>query len=135
MAKLSTKKINVGDFSTENRADLSKIARSLNPFFDDVERILRKGLSVEDNLPFQYLEFTVEVDASGIPLNTLNLSTNLTTSIRGVITVDVESMVDGVYPTSFPLLVTSKTSGKVEIKKIIGLPANTKFKFTIMVVS
>lgn len=135
MAKLSTKKINVGDFSPENRADLSKIARSLNPFFDDVERILRKGLSVEDNLPFQYLEFIVEVDASGIPLNTLNLSTNLTTSIRGVITVDVESMVDGVYPNSFPLLITSKTLGKVEIKKIIGLPANTKFKFTIMVVS
>lgn len=135
MGKLSTKKINVGDFSPENRPDLSKIARSLNPFLDDVERILRKGLSVEDNLPFQYLDFITEVDANGIPLSAINLSTNLTTSIRGVIVVDVESMMDGIYPISSPLLITSKSLGKVEIKKIIGLPANTKFKITVLIVS
>ena len=87
MSKLSTKKIIISDYSKINQDDISKLARSLNPLMDDLERMFRKGMSVEDNLPFQYVTFSCEVDSTGTPKSVIKLNTSLTTTIKGSIVV------------------------------------------------
>jgi len=133
MAKISIKKINISDYSKTNQLDISSLARSLNPFMDDIERILRKGLTVEENLPFQYIMFTCEVDVSGIPKTAINLTTSLTTTIKGCIMVHVNNPT--VYPSSSPSVVTKINGNKLEVVRVYGLPANTKFDITVLVVS
>lgn len=135
MGKLSVKKINTNDFTSANKEDLSKLARSLNPFFDDIERIIRKGLTVQDNLPFQYLDFTVEVDSSGIPINKTQLSTNLTTTIKGLCIGNIEPISSVVYPNYMPYINYSVDGNMININIIKGLPNNIKYKFSVMVLS
>jgi hypothetical protein len=133
MGKLSTKKINTADYSQMNREDVGKLARSLNPFMDDVERLFRKGLTVEDNLQMEYITFTGEVDGTGTPKNTLQFTVNLTTNIKGCIVVNATN--PNVYPTSSPYVATSINGTNLQIKKILGLPADTKFEITLLIVS
>ncbi len=133
MAKISTKKINTSDYSKANQPDISNLARSLNPFMDDIERILRKGLTVDDNLPFQYLTFSCEVDASNNPKVATKLTSSLTTTIKGVLVVSVSNT--SAYPTASPFIVFDAVGSNIEIKKVFGLPPNTKFEITVLVVS
>lgn len=134
MAKLQTKKINIVDFSQESREDITKLARSLNPFFDDIERAFRKGLSVADNLPFEYITFTAEVDALGIPKRSIILSTGLT-NIQGLCIIDAIAQ-DGIsYPTATPFITRAANGSSITVKHIAGLPANKIFTIKIMVMS
>lgn len=133
MAKLSTKKINIADYDKNNQADIAKLARSLNPLMDDLERILRKGLTVEDNLPFQYVTFSCEVDASNIPKTAIKLNHSLTTTIKGGIIVNAYN--SNTYPNAALGIVLSINGSNVEVKRVYGIPANTKFDITVMLVS
>lgn len=134
MAKVQTKKINVNDFSIEARADISKLARSLNPFFDDVERALRKGLTVDDNLPFQYLAFTAEVDGSGTPKQKINLGFNLT-NLKGCVIINAKANNNTSYPTAAPFASYTTVGSVLSITNIAGLPANTPFAITILLMA
>jgi len=133
MAKLSTKKINIADYSKDNQADVAKLARSLNPLMDDLERLFRGGISVDDNLPFQYITFTVEVDGSNDPKTSIKITTSLTTTIKGCIPINANS--DSNFPNGALGVVCIPNGNQIEIKKVFGIPANTKFNVTIMVVS
>lgn len=134
MAKLQTKKINIVDFSTEAREDIAKLARSLNPFFDDIERAFRKGLSVVDNLPFEYLTFTAEVDAFGVPKKAIVLNTSLT-NVQGMCIIEAIAR-DGIsYPTAAPFITRAANGNSIVVKHIAGLPANVIFTIKVMVMS
>lgn len=133
MGKLSTKKINISDYSKANQEDIAKLARSLNPLMDDLERILRGGLSVHDNLPFQYLTFTTEVDADSVPKSAVKLTTSLTSNVKGVIIINATS--PNSTPTSAPWISYEVRNQSIEIQKVLGIPANTKFEITVLVVS
>jgi hypothetical protein len=134
MAKLQTKKINVNDFSPDARQDIAKIARSLNPFFDDVERAFRKGLSVEDNLPFQYITVTLEVDANGKPKQQVSTSFNLT-NLKGCVIINAKAADTTVFPTATPFA-SFNTSGSVfTVTNVAGLPADKSFTLTLLLMA
>ena len=132
MAKIQTKKINVNDFTESARPDIAKLARSLNPFYDDIERAFRKGLSVDENLPMQYQSITLMVDASGIPTQRATLTTSLT-NIKGC--VIVKAICTDSYVTSAPFATIEQTNSILEIKHIAGLPANKSFTLTLLLVN
>ena len=133
MSKISTKKINIADYSKDNQSDISKLARSLNPLMDDIERAFRKGLTVEENLPFQYLTFSCQVDSSGNLINTTSLISNLTTSIRGALVVNATN--SNTYPNGALGGVFVFNGSSISVLKIFGIPANTTFEVTILVVA
>lgn len=133
MPKLSTKKINIADYSKDNQQDVAKLARSLNPLMDDLERLFRKGISVDDNLPFQYVTFTTEVDASNTPKTSIKITTSLTTTIKGCIPVNATN--SSTYPNGALGAVCTFSGSQVEVKKIFGIPADTKFEITLLVVT
>ncbi|MFZ4411434.1 MAG: hypothetical protein ACOYOV_00025 [Bacteroidales bacterium] len=132
MAKIQTKKININDFSESSRPDMTKLARSLNPFYDDIERAFRKGFTIEENLPMQYQSITVTVDAGGIPTQRAVLNTSLT-SVRGCVIVKAVS-IDS-FVTSAPFITFDQNNTTLEIKHVAGLPANKSFTLTLLLVN
>lgn len=132
MAKIQTKKINVNDFSADFREDASKLARSLNPFFDDIERAFRKGLAVDENLPMQYQTITLTVDGTGTPTQRAVLTTNLT-SVKGCVTV--KAVCTDAYPTGTPFVSFDQNNTTLEIKNVAGLPSGKSFTLTLLLVN
>lgn len=127
MAKIQTKKININDFSTNNRGDMERLARSLNPFFDEVEKAIR-------NQPtFEFLSFEVTVDASGIPTSQVNIPTSLS-SVKGLACLSATNS-NGIFPTNTPFIAFNLSKNVIQVSVVKGLPANTKFSLTIMAVS
>lgn len=129
---LNVKKINVADFSKTNVADMQKIARSLNPFFDSIQQVLNKGLTVDEHLPFEYLYFDVTVDANGVPLANLKLPISLT-NVKGMLIIKAEA--SGSFPTATPFVSFTIDKNIATISRVLGLPANINFKMTVMVLS
>jgi hypothetical protein len=132
MAKIQTKKININDFSETSRPDMAKLARSLNPFYDDIERAFRKGFSIEDNLPMQYQKIILEVDGSGTPTQRTVLTTSLT-NIQGCVIVKAVCL--DAFPTAAPFITFNQTGSTIEIQNVAGLPASKKFTLTILLVN
>lgn len=134
MARIQTKKINVNDFSVDVKEDMGKIARSLNPFFDDIERAFRKGLTVEDNLPFQYITFKLEVTAAGIPKQKVAMSFNLT-NLKGCVIISAKAIDNVSYPTAAPYISYTTTGTVFSVVNIAGLPADTEFTITALLMA
>lgn len=126
MAKIQTKKINVNDFSPNLKTDIERLGRSLNPFFDEVVKAIAGQLS------FEYLIFDVTVDASGIPTSQVNVPVNLS-SVKGLICVAATNA-NGAIPNSNPFISFNLSKSVIQINAVKGLPANTKFSLTVMVV-
>ncbi len=116
------------DYSMDNRDDVAKLARSLNPLMDDLERIFR-GKFNEENLPFQYFTLSSELDGSFQPKSTLKLTTSLD-NIKGIQPISLS-----ITPTSAPWVVYEQNGSNITIKKILGVPANTPFSITIRIES
>jgi hypothetical protein len=130
---LNVKKINIQDFSADNQKDISKLARSLNPLFDDLQRKLSKGLTVDENLPFEYVQFEVTVDAAGNPTSSTKVNFSLSSTLKGAIVINAEATNN--FPTSTPYISYSINSNILTINKVFGIPNNVKFKITALLLS
>lgn len=128
MKLISTKKINVNDFTPANKDDMSKLARSLNPFFDDVQK------AFSNTLAYQYITFEVTVDASGVPTNQITLPISDITTFKGLMVVSATNN-SGIFPTSAPFINFTINKSSVIITHVCGLPANTKFTLNVLAVS
>lgn len=128
---LNVKKINVADFSKTNTADMQKLARSLNPFFDSIQQVMNKGLTVSEHLPFEYATFDITVDGSGNPLASVKFPISLTNTVKGMIVIGIS----GGIPTANPLVLFTVDKNIVTVTSVIGIPASTKFKITVLVMS
>jgi len=130
---INVKKINIQDFSSDNQKDISKLARSLNPFFDDVQKKLSKGLTVDENLPFEYVQFDVTVDAAGNPTSSTKVNYSLSATLKGAIVINADST--NSFPTGTPYVSYSINSNILTINKVFGIPNNVKFKITMLLLS
>lgn len=128
---LNIKKINVSDFSSNNTPDIQKLARSLNPFFDSISQVMKKGLTVAEHLPFEYVTFETTVDVSGTPTSVLKLPIGLTANVQGMFVIQVS----GGIPSATPFVIYNIEKNIATVSKVVGLPANVKFKITVMVLS
>ena len=114
------------------REDISRLARSLNPFFDEVEKALRKGLTVDENLPFEYNSFDISVDTNGTPKNSVSIPTSLS-GVKGIMVISATAT--GNYPTATPFISYTISGTTIKINNVKGLPANITFNLTVMVLS
>lgn len=126
MTKIQNKKININDFSTANKGDIERLARSLNPFFDEVTK------AVSGQLNYEFITFDVTVNVSGIPTSQVSIPVTLS-SVKGFICLSATNAV-GAIPTSTPFLSWNLSKSVVQVSSVTGLPANTKFTLTVMAV-
>lgn len=132
--KINTfKRIIKEDVKEEYRELVEKLAFSINPFAEEVVKALSNNLSVPDNFNQKFRDITVEVDASGIPKQTLAFKTNLVTNCKGILTIRATNVTSSTtYPTGYPFLTFTEADGILTINHITGLPANNSFTLKLL---
>lgn len=131
--KIKTKKIKIEDFDKDIQPTISKLAWSLNPLYDQLESLInRKGLTVQDNLPFQYQSFVVELNASGEPKQRTSLTNPFGNNFKGFIVCNITG--DGTI-TGAPFIVWELNGLSISIKQVTGLPQDVRFTVTALLLS
>ena len=131
--KIKTKKIKIEDFDKDIQPTISKLAWSLNPLYDQLESLInRKGLTVQDNLPFQYQSFVVELNASGEPKQKTNISNPFGNNFKGFIVCNVAG---NSTITGAPFIVWELSGLSISIKQVTGLPQDVRFTVTALLLS
>lgn len=126
-------KINAEDYSEDNQEDIAKLADIYNPFVDELENIINGNIDFE-NLNQKVFTIDVTVDSSGIPLQggKFNLSNN--NQPKGFLVINAKNLTsNSVFPDSCPFIIFTPTgTGIIQINKITGLPANNKYRLTVI---
>ena len=131
--KIKTKKLKIEDFEKDVQPIIAKIAWSLNPLYDQLETLVnRKGITVEDNLPFQYQTVTVELNALGELKQKVILNNPFGNIFKGFIVCNVSG--NGEI-TSMPFIVWELNNLNILIKKITGLQPDVRFTLTLLLLS
>jgi hypothetical protein len=131
--KIKTKKIKIEDFEKEIQPTISKLAWSLNPLYDQLESLInRKGLTVQDNLPFQYQTFVVDLNASGEPKQKVIISNPFGNIFKGFTVCNVTG---SATITGAPFIVWELNGLNILVKQITGLPQDVRFTVTALLLS
>jgi len=128
------KRIVVEEFPQDQQALVEKLAFSLNPMLDQLTTAFNKNIDF-DNLNQEILEFVVEVDANGRPRVATELRSNLRTRVRGYTVIRAQNEnPNGPLPTSTPLISYNQNESGVRITGVTGIPANNKFRLTVIAI-
>lgn len=136
MSKLQIpSKIRLEDYKQEDRDLAEKIARSVNPFMDDVYRQMNGQLGFE-NLNRIIAPVSVKIGSSGEVLNEPQVRTSsLKSKVAGWTVIYAENLTNSnTYPTNTPFLSCSIGNGTITIKNITGLPANSEWKLVLEII-
>lgn len=136
MSKLQIpSKIRLEDYKQEDRDIAEKIARSVNPFMDDVYRQMNGQIGF-DNLNRIIASVSVKIGSSGEVLNEPQVRTSsLKSKVAGWSVIYAENLTNSnTYPTNSPFLSCSIGLGTITIKNITGLPANSEWKLTLEII-
>jgi hypothetical protein len=126
------KRLIVEEFPQETQPTVEKLSFALNPFLEQVVNAFNKNIDF-DNLNQEVIEFTVTVDANGRPTTQTELRSSLRTKVRGYIVIRAQSEdPNGPLPLSTPLISFSQNESGVRITGVTGLPANNKFRLTVI---
>ncbi len=134
--RLEPVKIKSNDYDTPEKKLIEQMGGLLNPFFDKIVFGFNKNLTVEENLPFEFITFDVTVDSSGVPIGNNSILTSLK-NFKGFVCVSATNLTgNGIYPTSSPfLLFTVRDNFYVDINKVLGLPSTASYRLVLMGIS
>lgn len=124
--------IKVEQVKKELRDDLAIIFGQLNPFLLQFNNIFNKGISIE-NLSMDIVTASVEVDSSGKPKTQLILSKANISELNGVIIINVQkNSPNDPFLSSAPFVEFQEGASSVEVKCLLGFPANVKYFVTFL---
>jgi len=132
--KLQSVKIKTSDFPEEQKEFVETLGGLLNPFIEKLVIGFNKNFTVGDNLPFEFINFQVRVNSSGVPITPNIINTNLK-GFKGYICVNAVAVSSSNFVTNCPFLVTEVSGNSVKINKITGLPDTDTFNLTLMGIS
>lgn len=128
----NVRRIIVEDFPKESAETVAKLAEILNSFMDDVVQLSRKNVSY-DNLNKSQVFYDVMVDADGVPQSGNNVIKINLGGYSGKVIQDVQPLQNqSDRVNSAPYLECQyQGNGFVRVSRILGLPANKKFRVVI----
>ena len=119
------------DFKPEEQPIVSKLAFVLNNFLTDITNSYEKGITIDDNLAMEYRDFTVTVNASGVPNAQTSIRTSFT-SIKGVQCVTALNYTTP--PTAHPFVGWNQVSGsEIRINHVTGLVPGVKYTIRVLI--
>ena len=127
------KRIAKEDFDPDMQDAAEKLASSINPFADQLIQAFNKNIGF-DNLNQEVVQFDVQVDASGKPVNQVELRSNLRSRVQGYIVIRVEVNGTGAMPNATPLISFSQSDGNVRVQGVMGLVTNVKYRITAIAI-
>jgi hypothetical protein len=132
------KRIRTEDFDKTLQGLISKLAFPINSAFDSLFGALNNALTFKDNFLATQLSFTVTVDVNGNPTTnpTLPLSSaQAAQKVSGLFVINATNT-NNILPIGGIFVnFTSATGNKITINNVKGLPANTPFTITMIVLS
>jgi hypothetical protein len=126
--------INASDYPEEMRDAIDTLGGNLNSFMEQVVELSRGNIDF-DNTSQELIILDITVGSSGLPSSTVNIRTNKKPVPLGfhVISARNISAVNS-FPTGTPFIsFTPKGNFLTEINHISSLPANQKFRLTVIV--
>lgn len=134
MAKLNvTKRIVAEDFEEEDQGLITKLAFTLNSFFEQVAFAFNKNITIEDNLNMEIKEVVITVNASGFPTTQAQFQSSLRTKVRGLLVLRAFNQTNpGTYPTSAPFISFEQNNNLLTIQHVTGLQAAESYKLQIL---
>lgn len=135
MAKVNNlKRLVKEEFESDDQVLIEKISFSLNPLFEQLTSAFNKGIDF-DNLNQQFSFLDVEVNNLGIPKVETELKYTLRTRLKGAQVISVQNLTDTTFPTGAPFIsYTVKANGVLGIDHVTGLPADKRFRLSIVLI-
>ena len=125
------KQIRGEDFPPEYREVMNKLGFILNPFIEQLVQGLQKRITISENLNQEFREVTVQVDSSGVVINTAKIQTAL--PVKGINVERVLSVGNtSLFPVSAPFCSWVQNQGVLEIQHVTGLAVGTTYKLVLL---
>lgn len=110
------------DFDSKDRKLVDKLAFPINNFMQQVVNVFKNGIDF-NNLNQQVVTFSVSVDATGTPVNTIQFTNNLSTKIIGMICINAINTSGAIrYPNAQLLLSFTVNANTITVNNIAGFP-------------
>lgn len=130
----SFKKLVKTDYAEEFQAFVETLSGSINSGIENLYTALNKRLTLRDNLACTVKDIEVEVNSSGIPKQTLNITTDLDTRVEGIQVIYVLNKTSTtVYVTGTPFISYEITQTGIKVNHIAGLHANNKYLLRLVI--
>lgn len=154
MAKIGAyRRIFKQDYSEQNQQDIDTLSITVNDSFESIYDALTNQVTFSDNINCTLVTFSCTVGSDSVPLNptTLKLAT-YQKSVNGILVINAVSSTKTVLPDAGIFInyainnnVTSSSNTTnngnsttnpltINISNIKGLPANTPFTLTVIVI-
>lgn len=134
MAKVTNiKRISKDDFNIEDQELVGRLAFAINPFLEQVTAAFNKGIDF-DNLNQDFVFLETEVNETGKPKLNYELKTTIKTRPKAVFCVGANNLTDTTYPSSAPFITYTTNNNIIQILNISGLPANKRFRLSIIII-
>lgn len=133
MKVTNIKRINKEDFDKDSQETVDKLAFIINPFSEQIVNALNKNIDF-DNLNQEIINLETQVNASGVPTINSEVKNPLKTRIKGIYCVSAQNLTDNTLLVGAPFIVYSLNSGVITINQITGLPANKKFRLSMILI-
>jgi len=132
MKVTNLKRLVMEDFESEDQELINKVAFSYNPLIEQITQAFNNNIDF-DNLNQQVITFDVELDAAGIPKAVTELRNKLRGKPQGILVMRAENLaLNNLYPTATPFITFSLRDNNILIKHVAGIPADTKYKLTVI---
>ena len=120
------------DFPEEQQDLADKLGFSINAFADDIINLVNNNITIDDNLNWQVKEVDIVVDASGIPVNSVQFKSTLKGRCKGCQVTRADNLTNtNTYPTSAPFVSFTDNNGVIIINHVSGLQANQKYRLRL----
>jgi hypothetical protein len=125
------------DFKDTEQEMVQKLAKALNPFLEQISLAMSNNIDF-DNLNQAVVNYSVEVKSGGVPKSNTSLSHGLKGKPKGIICVSARNTSgSSAVPTGTPFINFSFNGSDystLKIDSISGLPADTKFDLTLIII-
>lgn len=136
MAKLPTlRRLFKNDFKPEYSELVEKLIVSINNGFDNVYDALNNKITLKNNVLCNIKDFSVRVNSSGIPLNTLILNVDFKNNINVVTVGKIDNITNSLlYPASGVTISWDQISpGSLKINHITGLQEGQNYNIRVVI--
>lgn len=150
----SYRRIYTQDYSQENQADIDTLSISLNQSFESIYECLTNQITFKDNVNCTIVSFDTSVNSKNVPNAPVVLKLNsFQKNVTGIWVINAVSKNNNlISPTSGIFMTfsinnnitsssnvtntgnTSSSALTVNITNIVGLPANTPFTITAIII-
>lgn len=119
-------------FDDEDQDLVEKLSFPINYALDYIDRSYNRGLTLQENFNASVKDVDVIVNSSGTPTPAVAIKSDLLSPCKAIWVGRAENISSPTtYPTGAPFVSFTDDGGKVSIKNITGLQANTRYRLRL----